>query len=418
MKKLLILGGSLYENAIIERARKKGLYTIVTDMYSLEISPAKMNADEYWNISWSDIDKLEEKCRNVSIDGILAGFSEFRVENLIKLTQRLGLPCYCSVEQLEFTRDKEIFKRQCKKYCIPVVPDYSIEQTFSTNDFPIIVKPVDRGGSIGISVASTLDELKRSIDYALTNSPSKHIIIEKYMKDYIKFDVYYLILNGNYYFIGSSDTIMCKHANGAEVLQKAWVYPSKHEDKWLNQVDANIRKMFAGLGLKQGYITISAFTDGMQFYVFETGYRLSGELSYLYSEAKIGVNYIDSMIDFALKDNYSSIPIIPKENVYSLTLNYFGVDGVVDKIVGTDYINQCSDIKCYMRHINVGDAIHKKGLLNPYVTMIILISEDKGSLISSAMMINNEYDILDAEGKSLILEKMDYDEIVSSIMPL
>ena len=88
MKKLLILGATYNENVIIERARKKGIYTIVTDNnldYSL--SPAKYLADEAWDISWSDIDTLYLKCKENKIDGVIAGFSEFRIENMIKLSK-------------------------------------------------------------------------------------------------------------------------------------------------------------------------------------------------------------------------------------------------------------------------------------------------------------------------------------------
>ena len=105
-KKLLILAGSCHEVDLVRRAKELGIYTIVTDYYDLETSPAKKIADEYWNISWSDIDSLEKKCIQEKVDGVTAGYSEFTVENLIHLCQRLGLPCYCTMDQLDVTRDK------------------------------------------------------------------------------------------------------------------------------------------------------------------------------------------------------------------------------------------------------------------------------------------------------------------------
>ena len=93
MKKLLILGSTYHEIDIIKRAHTKGIYTIVTDNnLDWSKSPAKYVADEAWDISWSDIDKLYDKCVEVGVNGVIAGFSEFRVENMIKLSKRLGLP--------------------------------------------------------------------------------------------------------------------------------------------------------------------------------------------------------------------------------------------------------------------------------------------------------------------------------------
>lgn len=64
---------------------------------------------------------MEKLSRESGVDGILAGYSEFRVENMIKLCERLNFPCYINNEQLEITRDKIKFKECCRKYGVPVV---------------------------------------------------------------------------------------------------------------------------------------------------------------------------------------------------------------------------------------------------------------------------------------------------------
>ena len=60
-KKLLVLGASVNEITLVERAQEYGVYVIVTD-YNLDynLSPAKKLANKAWNISWSDIDELEK----------------------------------------------------------------------------------------------------------------------------------------------------------------------------------------------------------------------------------------------------------------------------------------------------------------------------------------------------------------------
>ena len=106
-KKLLILGATAGEISLVKRAQKYGIYVIVTDNHTdYTLAPAKNVADEAWDISWSDIDTLEKLSRESGVDGILAGYSEFRVENMIKLCERLNFPCYINNEQLEITRDK------------------------------------------------------------------------------------------------------------------------------------------------------------------------------------------------------------------------------------------------------------------------------------------------------------------------
>ena len=162
MKKLLVLGGNHIEKDVVTHAQNMGYYVIVTDNHeNLNDSPAKQIANEGWNISWSDLDTLELKCRDVGVDGVLAGFSEFRVENMIKLCERLNLPCYINLEQLDITRDKLKFKQELQKFNVPLVPEYDNPQNVT---FPVIVKPTDRAGSIGIIVAYTQDELTYAIN--------------------------------------------------------------------------------------------------------------------------------------------------------------------------------------------------------------------------------------------------------------
>ena len=88
-KKLLILGATAGEIALIRRAQAQGIYVIATDNHmDYSLAPAKRIANEAWDISWSDLDELEKRCRAERINGVLAGYSEFRVDNMIRSNLR------------------------------------------------------------------------------------------------------------------------------------------------------------------------------------------------------------------------------------------------------------------------------------------------------------------------------------------
>lgn len=333
MKKLLVLGGNYVEQDIVIHAQQLGYYVIVTDNHTnIEDSPAKQIANEGWNISWADIDSLEKECRKSSVDGVFAGFSEFRVDCMIQLCERLGLPCYITKEQLEITRDKVAFKTELKKYNVPVVPEFKSDDDIL---FPVIVKPTDRAGSIGIRVANNISELADAIHEARQKSPTGSYIIEKYMTGSIKIDAYYVIIDDIIYFVGSNDTLMCPPQKGHEVMQSAWLYPSRFEHIYLDKVDDKFRSFLKGIGIRNGYITLSAFIDKNEdVYVFETGFRMSGELSYYYTEEVYAINYLDYLIEFSLGnpiDKYRISGNKISENK-CLSINFFANDCKVSKI--------------------------------------------------------------------------------------
>lgn len=299
-KKLLILGATNDEIAIVSEAKSMGLYTIVTDNHSdWALSPAKYHADEAWNISWSDIDSLVQKSREEGVDGVIAGFSEFRVENMLNLCRALSLPSYINEVQLDITRDKLKFKQFCREHQIPTVQQYACDD--KDMKFPVIIKPVDRAGGIGINVAYNKEQYDKYLEVALSLSLSKTVIVEDFIENGVKFDCYYVINDSIVELMGTCDTLMhSKSTKGHETIQKAWVIPSLFDDDFRKQYDELFKNMIRHLGFKNGYADISCFYKDRICYVFEAGFRLSGGHSFDYQYATSGTSYLRTMINHSL----------------------------------------------------------------------------------------------------------------------
>lgn len=342
--RILVLAASCNEAEIVNKCKKKGVKTIVTDFYlDHRRSPAKDIADEYWDESWNDINKLEQLCVDNGINGVIAGFSEFTVDSMISLCSSLKLPCYINKEQLEVTRDKVKFKKLCERYGIPIVREYSSDSQRLV--FPVIIKPTDRAGSIGISVARNIDEYNSGLSKAVEASISNKVIVEQFMGNALKFDCYYEIIDGVPYLLGTSDTIMLSNLAGNETLQKAWSYPSKVENEYKELLADKVETMITDMNFSFGYCTISFFFNNASFYAFEAGFRLSGEHSFNYQIISQGNNYLDDMIDYSLGQ-----PLIPREHtnkennaIKMLTYNIY-IDSIEGMVI--DQIDCLESIKC------------------------------------------------------------------------
>lgn len=349
-KRLLILGKSKAEVDVVKIAQSYGCYVIVTDQYTDDKeTPAKFVADESWNISWTNYDELEKKCRESGVNGIMAGYSEFRVEAMIEMCDRLGLPCYINREQLEITRDKNKFKHLCKQYGVPIVNEYTPDD----NDiqFPVIIKPTDRGGSIGINVAYNAVEYKKHLAYAYQMSPSKSVVVEDFIGDGVKFDCSYYINGKEAILIETCDTTMLAPEKGYETMQKAWSFPSRYESEYIEQVDANVKTMLSDLGMACGVANISFFYRNGRFFVFETGFRLGGGHSFDYQRASGGIDYLTLMIKYALGIPFKVTPEMPADRGYALTYSpYFKPDNecVVEQIIGAQEVQNLKEIITFM----------------------------------------------------------------------
>lgn len=366
--KLLVLGATVNEISIVERIQEMGMYAIVTDYHTdWHNSPAKYVADEAWNISWSDIPALKNKCIECGVKGVMAGYSEFRVSCMIDLCDTLHLPCYINRQQLEVTRDKLKFKNLCRQFSIPVVHDYGPDDEIV---YPVIIKPTDRAGGIGINVAYNAEEYTRYLDIALSLSPSKTVIVEDFINDGLKFDSAYYLENGKSYLIETCDTVMLHREMGSEKIQNAWTYPSKYEKEYIEKVDGAVRQMLDSLDMHCGVANISFFYRNGNFYIFETGFRLGGGHSFDYQRVSGGVDYLEKMLDYAIDGHCDNTSIeLPRDRGYALTYNVYAkssYSGEIEDIKGLDTIREQSGLITFVQMTQVGDIVEKG---NPFLLL-------------------------------------------------
>lgn len=265
-KTLLVLGATRDDCQIVTAAQKMGVYVIVTDLHTdWKDSPAKYIANEAWNISWSDIELLKNKSLKNCVDGVMAGYSEFRIENAIKLSKALGTKFYVDDQNvLNKTFDKRLFKEICKKYDVPVIKDYNIASEDSINNwnsikYPVVIKPIDNAGSRGISTCFAKDEMQEQIDYAKSFSKSNEVIIEELIKDAQEVIVYYTFADGNISLSAMCDKFERVNNDGFNSLPDIYFYPSLHLQEYVDLHDDCVKSVLRDIGMKNGSANLQGF---------------------------------------------------------------------------------------------------------------------------------------------------------------
>lgn len=412
----MILGATPNESCIVERARELGVYTIVTD-YNTDhsISPAKDLADEFWDVSWSDTDTLEVLCREKKIDGVIAGFSEIRVDNLIKLCDRLGLPCYAKDDQLEITRNKHIFKSQCRKFGIPVINEYASPDDVSS--YPVIVKPVDRAGSIGVGIAYNRAELDSAYAYAMEMSLKKHVIIEDYITDCSELDVHYGIINGEIFLLSSDDVI---HAENNEterkVIQSGWFCPERHYNSFLNEADTQIRNLIKDLGIMNGTIFFSGFVDDNgRHRFFECGFRMWGPQEYNYTRMATGINYLDIYLYYALLGSAESLKISEQRNekLKYAALWVYAKEGTIARIEGFEKVKEhklCTQAILYCR---IGEECTEDKAILSRLALFEFASEDPEKLKEAVDYAYAHFKVSDESGNDMLYDRINSSKLLT-----
>lgn len=412
-KKLLILGATPSEISLVKRAQELGVYVIVTD-YNTDhtLSPAKEVADAYWDISWSDIDALTVHCREENVDGVTAGYSEFRIDAMLRLCERLHLPCYTTKEQLEITRDKLKFKDFCRKCGVPVVKEFSAPE--EVTEFPVIVKPVDRAGSIGISVANNRDELTIAYRYAMEKSICKKVIIEAFIQNGIKFDVYYGVENGEITLLSTCDTINAKANGNEKVVQSCWLYPSRYENIFHSAVDASLRHMIQEMQIRYGCIFFSGFVNpDHTFTFFECGFCLEGAHQYEYVKRRGLYNFNDLFIFHALTGSTSEMErgSIVNHQLKFVDINLYARSGIIEQIYGTDTIEAMSECILSLIRVHTGQNCDDSKAILDKIAQFGFASVSPVKLCECVKQLYQNVQVLGVGKKDMIYDRIDPNQI-------
>lgn len=406
MKKILILGGYTHINDVVKTANRMGLYTIVTDREPK--APAKTFADKAYNISTDDIENLVEMAKAERIDGVFNAFDDFNTWQAQALCERLGLPHYATKEQLEICSNKDQFKSYCRRFGVPVIEEYNIkelENSLNSADleFPVIVKPVDSYASQGITICYGREELEKAYAKARNRSKTGRVIVERFIDNSHGVEMYYTVKEGKVILTAVTDRYVQKLSEGHPPLPTKTLFPSQHLDHYITVLDGRMRNMIRGMGIKNGVLFFQSLLEDGNFYLYEMGFRLSGEQHYQIIEKQTGINLLEMMLDLAIGERLDAYPVGQFDNGFiripSCNLSVLLNEGTIKEIRGLDRILAIPEVLSFIQLKERGNRVEATGNYGQMLGRFNIVSEDlKGTLEA----INNLLEVISSDGQNLI----------------
>lgn len=412
-KRLLILGGSCASLDLIKNAREMGVITVVTDDNPQSI--CRSLADEEAFVSTTDMDGLQALIKERKIDGVFCGPSEFNVQNMLRLCELAGLPCYATPAQWDMCGNKETFKQKCIEYGVDCPREYKISETMTPEelaaiDYPIIVKPVDGCSSKGISVCQGPEDVAPAYRRAMAASTCGRIIAEKYIKnqDGGLFCVRYLLQDGEIIPYLMTDTYVVDPTSDKGLISAFSYSPSKYTAYYLRHMDAAVRRMIKGMGLTKGTLFFQAIPCDGKIYMMEMGYRLSGGMIFKMTQPLMGLNDMKMMIRLALGG-----PLYEPQEIGGIRFDHGGKvgtllmvplrAGVIREITGLEESKQLPEVADLLQYYHVGDRVDESviGTLGQHFGRFTLIADSKEKLYAAVEAIQSRLVVTGEDGKRM-----------------
>ena len=411
-KKLLILGGNIMSCEIVNAAKKMGIYTIVTDWYDTNRSPAKLIADEYWNEEVFKPERLAQLVKEREIDGVFTNFTDSYLPQYAKLCKLTGLPCLADENQIEIISNKDQSKQLCINHGISVSKRYqvfSIEDIDNLTDvkYPVLTKPVDNSGQRGIYVCQNKDELKEKFVESLSFSESKNVMVEEYVQgDYTV--SFFHVQNGNVTLATMADKPVYGNLdNNLPKLPCGYFLPSKHIALCERRLLPGVKSFVADLGIKNGVIGVESVVRENDIFVFEMQFRLGGMKHYDFVLRETGMDIMSMLIRFSVTGKFegweTAIYDNPRFKRQYCLLNVLIKPEKVAKIENLDMVKNMPFVDSSVQKLFVGDSVKLPGTVQQIFCKFSLETEDKASMAEAIDSVFNNLKVYNEKGENVVI---------------
>lgn len=296
MKRLLILGGPIFQYPIICKAKRMGLEVGVVDINP--DSPVACAADRFFNASILDKSQIMDVAREFMPDAVISGACDTSVNMTAWLCDQLGL-AGIGREAARRSTDKVEMLKAFEASGV-AHPEYQVVRHDDVSNFalkvpyPLITKPIDSAGGRGVNLVQDEGELSRAVRMSSDAGVSGDILVEEYLRGH-EVSVEVIIADGTPHVLQITDKYTSGAPNFYEVgHSQPAVLDSKMKDRIVELASAAV--LSVGLKNSAAHVEMMITPSGPK--MIELGARMGGDCisTYLVDSSVNGIDMAEAMI--------------------------------------------------------------------------------------------------------------------------
>lgn len=332
VNKLAIIGASYLQRPLVEKAKEMGLFTICFAW--AEGAVCKDIVDEFYPISIVDKEEILKICQEKQINGICTIASDVAAPTVAYVAEQMGL--VSNSYQSAVTANNKYAMREaftksgvlCPLFkCVENSECETIEGIKQNMSLPLIVKPADRSGSLGVAKITDWEELKSAIDFALSCSFKNQVMVEEFIEGR-EISVEFISYKGTHYPLQITDKVTTGAPHFVELEHHQ---PSTLSKDKFEEIYKFTDKALNALGITNGASHSEyKITEEGKVYVIEIGGRMGGDfIGSDLVQLSTGYDFVKGVIEVSLGDftepkitesNYSGVYFLCKQTEYLLPI--------------------------------------------------------------------------------------------------
>ena len=271
MKKLAIIGASYLQLPLIRRAKEMGYKTIVFAWECGDVG--EKEADVFYPISIVEKERILEE-----IDGICSIASDLASITVGYIANKMGLVGN-SPQCIEKSTNKHLMRHCFEENGDPSPKSIYVHSVEDLKDvalrYPLIVKPVDRSGSRGITKIYHEEELNSAIKSAISQGFDKAALVEEFAEG-DEYSVEYISYKGKHSFLALTQ----KFTTGApHFIETGHLEPAPVDTDTLDRIKQVIEHALDSLCVEYGASHSEIKIDNKgEIKIIEIGARMGGDM--------------------------------------------------------------------------------------------------------------------------------------------
>ena len=348
MKRLLCLGGSVAQLAVLKKAKMLGHYTVLLD--ASPDAPGKALADEFHEISTTDIAGVMAFVESQpKVDGVVAYASDPAASTAAMVAYIFDLPGGNPPKGVNILSHKDMFRAFLKEW------GFKCPEFGPVLSFPVVVKPTDMSGSKGVTVVRKQDEAEEAIAKAKSFSRSGKVICEEFV-DRVGYQI-----AGDGFVVDGKLVFHCfanEHFDEDGIVPIGESFPSIFPGKVQQDIYDRVQELLDHVGFKNGAINFDIILDKKgDIYLMEIGPRAGGCLIPEVIRYATGFDETEWVIRSALGEDCGAITQKSVEGFWSSYMIHADKDGTFNEIQITDALKD--NIVEQEVYVKFGDPVKK-----------------------------------------------------------